>query len=276
MSRPRALKVLEKGEMIMKYSKFERLVLIFGIGAVLGTIVASLAGRAVGGDVVEIIAQLLLIPIIVGAAHYGRIGGTVTALIVTIAYIPMRLLTLAGMEMSFLAQLIGFRALVYLLLGIVGGEICFRIKYFLTGLEDRSYIDDVTLLYNPPYLGKLFKNYTQQFERYKNPFSVLIIEMDDRVLQTLRKNHYKKRMREIGVIIRSDVRLVDEVGRLGEDEFGLILPNTETSGASVAGKRLEKEVHRYLQKYGDLPEGAVKITVLGYPEDKEDLEKLMG
>ncbi|MDI6891639.1 MAG: diguanylate cyclase [Actinomycetota bacterium] len=257
----------------MKYSKFEGLVLIFGIGAVLGTIAASLAGRA---DVVEIIAQFLLIPVIVGATHYGRIGGTVTALVATMVYIPMRLLIITGAEPHFLTQLVGLRALVYLLLGISGGEICFRIKYFLTGLEDRSYIDDVTLLYNPPYLAKLFKNYAQQFERYKNPFSVLIIEMDDRVLQALRKNHYKKRMREIGAIIRSDVRLVDEVGRLGEDEFGLILPNTETPGASIAGKRLEKEVHRYLQKYGDFPIDAVKITVLGYPEDKEDLEKLMG
>lgn len=257
----------------MKYSKFEGLVLIFGIGAVFGTTAASITGRT---DAVEIIAQLLLVLVIIGAAHYGRIGGTVTALVATMVYIPMRLLTLTGTELPFLAQLIGLRTLVYLLLGIGGGEICFRIKYFLTGLEDRSYIDDVTLLYNPTYLAKLFKNYAQQFERYKNPFSVLIIEMDDRVLQALRKNHYKKRMREIGVIIRSDVRLVDEVSRLREDKFGLILPHTETAGASTAGERLRKEVHQYLQKYGDFPEDVVKITVLGYPENKEELEKLMG
>ncbi len=256
----------------MKYSKLEGLVLIFGIGAILGTIATSLVGRA---DAVEIIAQLLLILVIVGAAHYGRIGGTVTALVATMVYAPMRLLTLAGAESLFLAQLIGLRTLVYLLLGIGGGEICFRIKYFLTGLEDRSYIDDVTLLYNPPYLAKLFKNYAQQFERYKNPFSALTIGMNDRALQALRKKHYKKRMREIGAIIRRDVRLVDEVGRLREDKFRLILPNTKTPGASITGERLKKEVLRYLQKYGDFPEDAVKVTVLSYPEDKEDLEKLM-
>ncbi|MDI6690037.1 MAG: hypothetical protein QME54_06475 [Actinomycetota bacterium] len=68
-----------------KYAMFELLVLIFGAGTVFVLILSSPWQTPV-----EITAQLLLIPILVGVLHYGRKGGLVTFPLASAVYLAIR------------------------------------------------------------------------------------------------------------------------------------------------------------------------------------------
>lgn len=68
----------------MDYSKFERLAIGIGAVGIMATAAFSLYPTP---DTVELVAQLLLLAVLIGAVRWGRRGGTYTAVVATVAYI---------------------------------------------------------------------------------------------------------------------------------------------------------------------------------------------
>ncbi len=172
-------------------------------------------------------------------------------------------------------QLLIIRVLVYGVVGIGGGIICSRIKYLFAKLEQLDHIDDVTSLYNPSYLAKLFEKCVEEFERYQNLFSMATLEIDSTAFSKLKKVQLRTELREIGLSIRNDIRAVDEAGRVSHTGFGLIFPNTNASGATVAGERIQNLVANYLkkQRYFVGSDPRIRLEIFEYPKDKEKLQK---
>ncbi|MDI6822198.1 MAG: diguanylate cyclase [Actinomycetota bacterium] len=255
-----------------KYAMFELLVLIFGAGTVFVLILSSPWQTPV-----EITAQLLLIPILVGVLHYGRKGGLVTFPLASAVYLAIRVPDIIKIGLvGPIFQLLIVRVLVYGVVGIGGGMICSRIKYLFARLERQDLIDDVTSLYNPNYLAQLIERYEQEFKRYQNPFSVAILKIDSKAFNKLKEAQLRTQLREMGSTIRNNTRAVDEVGRVSNTEFGLIFPYTNASRATVAGKRIQKLVANYLKKQRYFVENDVKIRleIFGYLDDKRRLRRL--
>ena len=71
----------------MKYTVFERLTLAVGGAAVIGTIVAGHRGAPL---IEEIVAQVLLLVVLIGAVHWGRNGGFGAAVAASLIYVLMR------------------------------------------------------------------------------------------------------------------------------------------------------------------------------------------
>ncbi len=257
----------------MTYSRFELLVLIFGGGAVLATAISAVLGNT---DAVEIVAQLLLLLVLLGALHWGRRGGYIAALIAVGIYLALRLpmILAAGAVSGTLVQLLVTRAVVYGAVGIVGGEICSRIKYFFLKLEDRDYIDEVTHLYNASYLRQLLRAHIAEFDRYQSIFSIVLVRLDGDKLPPLGKQQGRSVLRDAGNALLGDIRLVDEMGRFSESVFCVILPKTPLQGGQVAAGRLEKTVGNSLRSHRLRPDGMVTTEVLGYPEDKERVAQM--
>lgn len=260
----------------MKYSRFELLVLVFGGGAIAATVAVALTGKA---DPVEAVAQLLLLFVLVGAAHFGRKGGFLAALIAMAIYLAMRIPTISasgGLTPS-LAQLLLTRAGVYGVVGIVGGELCSRIKYFFLKLEGHDYIDDITHLYNQTYLRELLRSHIAQHARYQAVFSLITLHVDEAVLPPLSKANGRRVLKEVGNALLGDIRLVDEMGRLEGTTFLMVLPSTSVEGARVAAERLAKTATNTLRGNGIVPtDSTIEATALGYPEDKESVEDIAG
>ncbi|RJQ54257.1 MAG: diguanylate cyclase [Actinobacteria bacterium] len=258
----------------MKYSRFELLVLVFGGGAVLGTAVSALLKQT---DLVEVAAQLLLLVVLVGALHWGRRGGYAAALLAVAAYLLLRapMILRAGGLTPTLLQLLITRSVVYGTVGIVGGEICSRIKYFFVKLEDRDYIDDVTHLYNTTYLKELLRGHVAQHQRYGAVFSLIMLSIKPERMPANRQEG-RRLLREAGNALLGDIRLVDEIGRYGESVFCIILPNTPLSGARVAAGRLIKTASAAIAARAVDAEGAVATETLGYPGDAERVSELAG
>jgi GGDEF domain-containing protein len=252
----------------MDYARFERL--IVGVGA--AAIVASAALSLVPGpDVVELIAQLLLLSVLVGAVQWGRRGGTVAAVASIVVYAVMRVPVIAsGGLTADMVRLIALRAVSYGLLGIVGGEACTRIKYALARAQDSCAIDESTRLYTPRYLGRLLEMSIASYRRYGVKFSVIVIALSETALGGATHTKPGARVRAIAVQIRSDLRLVDEVGRLPAGAFVAILPQTTLQGADIVAARLRG----MLGEYFDIGEGDIDMRVLSALDHIEAIQAL--
>lgn len=259
----------------MKYSRFELLVLIFGGGAILATTAMALARQT---DRVEVAAQLLLLAVLVGALHWGRKGGFIAGVGAAIVYVGLRVAKLDGTASitPTLAQLLITRCVVFGAIGVVGGEICTRIKYVFLKLEDRDYIDDITHLYNTIYVRQLLRSHAGRFERYQAQFSLILLQVDETHIPPLQKPAGRRLLREVATALIGDVRLVDEMGRLDGAEFCVILPNTPLAGAKIAAQRLTKTAAAALRGRGIPSDGIVTTQALGYPENKDGVWSVIG
>ena len=254
----------------MRYSTFEMLAAVFGTIAIVGTVVA---GVLAGGAFTETLAQLMLLPVLLSALHFGRNGGFLAALFAVALYVGLRMGDIAELGIrSPLTILVIERAAAYIVIGVLGGELCSRIKYVFLKLERRNLIDDETDVYAPRHLGQLLKNLIESQRRYGVGFSAGILTLDGAVLPMAAHRGRRSLLGEIAASVRDDVRAVDEVGRFSDHSLMVLFPNTAKSGGEVAIARLLRTVSALLARRG-LETSSVPLSVetLGYPEDAQRL-----
>lgn len=212
----------------------------------------------------EAVGQVLIIVVLGAAVHWGRDGGSVAAFAATLAYVITRipLLSEQGLTKNIFAM-IATRVLIYTIVGILGGEIFGRVKYIIAQLEGSSMLDDLTQVYNRRYCGHTLKNGLGQFQRYQVPFSVAVISLAPGLVADLRPSRQRTLLRSTATHIRNHIRLVDDVGYLGDGRFLVILPQTSGSGAEVASDRIRRAVR---DLFGAKDE-SVTATPLALPGD---------
>jgi GGDEF domain-containing protein len=253
----------------MKYRWFEGIVILVGGTAMLGSVLLSLGSPLV---LEEVIAQLLLFAVLVGAVHWGRNGGFAAATAASLVYIAMRIPLVMEAEglTTDVATLIVIRVLTFGLVGVVGGALCTRIKYVFARLEDSSSVDEWSQIYNQRFIARALESAHGQYARYETPYSVVLIRLDPRLLAELRPTKQRTLVRGVANTIRNDVRLVDEAGRLEDGRFIIILPHTPAEGADVVAERLSKGVSDTL----GAKEDSITAQVLAAPQDVGRLDDL--
>jgi GGDEF domain-containing protein len=250
----------------MEYARFERLVVGVTAVLVLGTIAASsLSG---GSSPVEVIAQLMIVVVLAVAAHWGRKAGTIAALSACLIYLVMQLPLLSQQALSGAALLLVLSRIVgYCLVGIVGGEVFGRVKYLFAASKDSGVIDEWSRVYNQRYAAKALEQALARHERYQEPFSVVIVALapDDTVEP--KTGRLRARVRSVANFLRDDVRMVDDVARLDDGRFVVLLPHTAGAFAPIVASRLAEGVRQVL----GVKEGGVTTTCLGADENSAAL-----
>lgn len=255
----------------MKFSRFEQLVLVIGAIAIIGSF-ASAIPSGTTPEAVEVIAQLLLMGVLFAAVRYGRKGGLVAAVAAMVIYVVMRLQDLSTGPITVeTAVMVGSRLLAFGILGIVGGELCARLRYTLTRLEDGSPIDEASRVFNQRFAARELTQALGRFRRYSEPFSVIVIALSDSIFAGARPARVRNLVRGVADRLRGDVRMVDEVARLDDGRFVVILPHTPLSGAEVVKERLAA---LSIQALG-AGESTVKATVLAVPEHESQISDLL-
>ena len=83
-------------------------------------------------------------------------------------------------------------------------------------------------------------------------------------------------LREIGALIRENIREIDIAGRYGGEEFCVILPDTDQQGAQFAAERI-----RHAAQLADIKayDATVKITLSictsTFPDDGKKVDELI-
>ncbi|MCF8110851.1 MAG: GGDEF domain-containing protein [Desulfobacteraceae bacterium] len=111
-------------------------------------------------------------------------------------------------------------------------------------LKEQAETDPLTGLYNRRRYETMFIREFQRIKRYGGPMSVLVLDLDHfkRVNDTYGHSAGDVVLQEVAALCRRQLRQVDIIGRLGGEEFVIMLPDTGISDAMTVAERLRKEI----------------------------------
>ena len=113
-------------------------------------------------------------------------------------------------------------------------------------------------------------NYVSLAKREKKPFSALIIDLDHFKLINDRYGHPAGDavLKLFADVVNSVARRSDIIGRLGGEEFAMVLPNTTSSEAQEFSERLHHAINQAVLKFNG---SAIRYTVsIGLDEFDND------
>jgi len=144
--------------------------------------------------------------------------------------------------------------------------------------EIAARIDFLTNLPNRKALDEKLKIEVERAVRYGRPLSLLVIDLDNfkSVNDSLGHQWGDNVLQGIAGILKHNIRSPDFVARLGGEEFAVVLPETELSGAVQVGNRLRSNV---MEHAFETPKGLLVITVSvgatsNAPSESADWERL--
>mgnify|MGYP000642048025 CR=1 FL=1 len=114
-------------------------------------------------------------------------------------------------------------------------------------LESKLIYDNLTKVYNRNGFEEIFDVETKRCERYQNPFSMIMFDIDffKQVNDTHGHLIGDKVLVSICTLIQSQIRESDYLVRWGGEEFLILVPEVELSGALKLAEKLRKAVDEY-------------------------------
>ena len=114
----------------------------------------------------------------------------------------------------------------------------------VTDLVERASVDGLSGLFNRRHFLELAEGEWSRFDRYERPLSLMMLDID--LFKTIndRYGHHvgDLAIAHIAVLCRDGKRTPDIVGRIGGEEFALLLPETSLESARPVAERLRRKV----------------------------------
>lgn len=103
-------------------------------------------------------------------------------------------------------------------------------------------IDPLTKSLTRRHFFSIAESEFKRFERYHRPFSVLVVDADrfKRINDSHGHHAGDVVLRSLSLVAMEQKRIQDTFGRLGGEEFGLILPETTLEQATVVAERIRR------------------------------------
>jgi diguanylate cyclase (GGDEF)-like protein len=127
-------------------------------------------------------------------------------------------------------------------------------------LEKLATIDSMTGLYNRRHFLTLAETEWSRFQRYQRPLSILMIDIDHFKSVNDRYGHAvgDQAIISVATACQQGKRDSDVVGRLGGEEFAILLPETGSARAAVVAERIRESVAGHLLSAHD---AQFKLTI---------------
>ena len=146
-------------------------------------------------------------------------------------------------------------------------------------IQELTITDDCTGLYNARHLYSTIESEIHRSARFSYEFSVLFLDLDRFKLVNDTYGHLvgSRLLYEIGVTIKSRLRLIDYAFRYGGDEFVVLLPQTSKHSAMVVARRLLDLLRNTRFHLGDGLDISVRASlgVSGFPDDAKNAHDLI-
>lgn len=127
-------------------------------------------------------------------------------------------------------------------------------------LVQRATTDPLTTMNNAEVFDRALRREFERARRYTRPLTMLYLNVDH--LAQVNDTHGNRIgdlvLRQVGRILRDNLRLSDMSARVGGDEFTVMLPETGIEGAMAVAERLRRCVQDFPMMLGVDP---VKVTV---------------
>ena len=165
------------------------------------------------------------------------------------------------------------------LLSLIGNNVSLisdKIRLFMEA-ERLAITDALTGLYNVRYFYETLEKEISRTERYSDPFSLVLFDIDD--FKALNDAHGHQAgddvLRSVSDVMRRASRKTDVVARYGGEEFIAVLPNTPKDEAFKLACRMKDAV----EAHSHLAYGHTSITLSGgvatFPDDAQDAKSLL-
>ena len=129
-----------------------------------------------------------------------------------------------------------------------------RLRISVNRLRALSHLDSMTGLLNSGAFTQALQEELNRQQRTRRPISLAFIDLDHfkQVNDTLGHLRGDQALKTVSVVLRRRLRRTDVVGRMGGDEFAVLMPETNGEGAMAALKIVRRKLLDAMQRQ-DLP-----------------------
>ena len=141
-----------------------------------------------------------------------------------------------------------------------------------------STVDPLTGLYNRTFFFAAVDREIARSARSNRGFCVLMMDLDELKSINDRHGHYfgDRVLAGVGEVISSGVRRIDTAARYGGDEFVVLLPETDPTGAYVLAEKVRIGVTELdIAVSGSVLEASISVGVVSYPDDGRTSDELL-
>lgn len=240
-----------------KYQKLFLIVFSFILTIMIG-VIRFLTGPELA------LSLFYLFPIALVTWNVGRRAGIIISVTSALSWLMADLMMLNFFSNSIIPFLNeSFRLIVFLIITYI----IFELKSALEKHKALARTDSLTLVANRRAFFELADMELNKARRYRHPFSVLYIDIDNfkEVNDSLGHNIGDRLLRSVAKTIRQNIRVIDIIARLGGDEFVILLSETGAEAAFLVARKLKNILLSIMQDNGwsvTFSMGAVTFEIL--------------
>jgi diguanylate cyclase (GGDEF)-like protein len=221
-------------------------------------------------------------PLIVGGAALV-VSPAITVGLAATAALGYLLAVVLGSEAGTLAMpqttaTVGVNLTAMILLAYVAMVIAMDQRRSRDAAIRLSTIDPLTTLFNRGFFFAALEREIARSARSGRGFCLLMMDLDELKLVNDRLGHFHgdRVLRAVGEIVSAGVRRIDTAARYGGDEFVVLLPETDPTGAYVVAEKVRLGVQDLQLGFEDSSiRPSLSIGVVSYPDDGNTADELM-
>ena len=145
-------------------------------------------------------------------------------------------------------------------------------------IERLALLDSLTELYNSRTFVKEIKDELKRAKRYKRPVSLVMVSVDGfkELQRTQGALTSDSVLKVVAGVVKGAIRDVDIAARYSSEEFALILPETNASGAAIVAERIRARVanHDITHNWHNL-KVSVSVGVAAFPTHAREHDELL-
>jgi diguanylate cyclase (GGDEF)-like protein len=146
----------------------------------------------------------------------------------------------------------------------------------LATAETRAATDALTGLPNKRALDDTLKRMAAQAGRTASPLSIVFLDLDHfkNINDTYGHERGDEVLAAVGAVLRDDLRVSDFAGRIGGEEFLILLPDTGRGGALEVAEKIRASIH-HLGVRGLAQPVTASLGVATMPDDSLEIDTLV-
>jgi diguanylate cyclase (GGDEF)-like protein len=221
-------------------------------------------------------------PLIVGGAALV-VSPPITLGLAAIAAVGYLLAVVLGSAPEVLANpvtiaTVGINLTAMALLAYVAMVIAREQRHTRDAAIRMSTIDPLTSLFNRGFFFAALEREIARSARSGRGFCLLMMDLDELKSINDRLGHFHgdRVLAAVGLVVSEGVRRIDTAARYGGDEFVVLLPETDPTGAFVLAEKIRIGVNELeLALPDDAIRPSLSVGVVSYPDDGGTADELM-
>ena len=154
-------------------------------------------------------------------------------------------------------------------------EMAITIADLFQAVREQAVTDALTGLYNRRYFEEYISKEVTRSLRQKQPFSVIGLDLDflKKINDEYGHAYGDLAIKTVADVLKKNARSIDVAARMGGEEFNILLPGIDSTGAMTAAERIRKAVEeRELDTIGRI---TASIGVATFLEHSDSLDELL-